>query len=259
MRLQNKVTIITGGGSGMGLESSILFAKEGAKVVVVDYQGANKEAPGKKAAEYITNNFGEAIYIDTDVSDDKQVQTMVESVLSTYGKIDVLFNNASISLRKNADVKNDILGTSESDWDFVLRTNLKSVYLCCKYSLPYMVKNGGGSVINNASINGLVALTGADAYTASKGGVIALTRVLAVDYGDKNVRVNCICPGPIETPMLAGHLANPKVRSAYESNIPLGRVGKPEEVANLALFLASDESSFITGTIIPIDGGHTAK
>lgn len=258
MLLSNKVIIITGGGSGMGKAASELFAKEGAKVVIADYQEVYKRPVGKEVAESIQEKGYKARYIETDVSKEDEVKNLINEVINLYGRVDVLYNNASHGYSSPYTMA-DILNTPLTDWSKILELNLTSIFLCCKYTIPHMLQNGKGSIINCSSINGLVAMPRADAYTAAKGGVISLTRVLASDYGPKNIRVNCICPGAINTPMIAGAIANPEVQKYFQASTPLGRLGEPEEVAKLALFLASDDSSYLTGAIIPVDGGWTAR
>jgi NAD(P)-dependent dehydrogenase (short-subunit alcohol dehydrogenase family) len=254
MRLANKVACITGAGSGQGKASSVLFAGEGAKVLAAD---VNIAGVGD-VVKTIRDRGGEATAMKVDVSREEQVADMIKKTVDTYGRIDILFNNAGVGY-SSPYVNAPTVQTPVKDWDIIVGINMRSVFLGCKCVIPYMEKQGGGVIINNSSINGLVAMSGADAYTATKGGVIALTRVLAVDWAPKNIRVNCICPGAIDTPMIAPALDLPGVRDYFTSNCPMGRIGKPEEIAYTALFLASDESSYITGVIIPVDGGWTAK
>ena len=252
MRLQNKVAIITGAGGGQGRAASIIFAREGAKVVAAGWRTSNI----KETVELVKAEGGEAAFVQADVSKARDVEKMVAFAISQYGKIDVLHNNAGVgySFGRMAPV----VDTPEEDWDIVTDIDLKSVYLCCRHTIPEMIRQGSGSIINVSSVNGLIGIHGADAYTASKGGVIALTRALANDLGPKGIRVNCICPGTIETPMAAGVLKDIRTRRYYENLSPLRRIGRPEDVAYAALYLASDESSFVTGTILVVDGGMTA-
>lgn len=254
MRLANKVACITGAGSGQGKASAILFAKEGAKVLATDINEAGVE----EVVEAIRENSGEATAMKVDVSQEEQVAQMIQKTVDIYGRIDVLFNNAGVGFSAPL-VMAPTVDTPVKDWDAVMGINLRGVFLGCKFALPIMEKQGGGVIINNSSINGLVAMAGADAYTASKGGIVALTRVLASDWGPKGIRVNCICPGAIETPMIAGALADDDIRNYFVDNCPMGRIGVPEDIANTALFLASDESAYITGVILPVDGGWTTK
>ena len=254
MRLANKVACITGAGSGQGRASAILFAQEGAKVVVADLnlEGAEEVAKTIQAAG------GEAVAVRVDISQEDQVKAAIDRTVETYGRLDILFNNAGVGY-SSPYVMAPAVQTPVSDWDIVLGINLRGTFLGCKHALPVMARQRKGSIINNSSINGLVALPGADAYTAAKGGVIALTRVLASDWGPQGIRVNCICPGPIDTPMIAPALEDPAIRKALTDPVPLGRIGRPEEIASAALFLASDESSYISGVILPVDGGWTCR
>jgi NAD(P)-dependent dehydrogenase (short-subunit alcohol dehydrogenase family) len=248
-RLKNKIALITGGGSGIGRSTCLLFASEGAKVTVADYvvDGGNETVRQIKAAG------GEAVFVQADVSKSTDVQHMVATTVKTYGRIDVLFNNAGIEgpSAKLANYK-------EEDWDRVIAIDLTSVYLGMKYVIPEMVKQGGGVIISTASVAGLVGFPGSGAYAAAKAGVINMTRMVALEYADKNIRVNCICPGIIDTPMVDRVVGGrPKERVAKAE--PIGRLGKPDDIANAALFLASDESSFATGAPFIIDGGYVAR
>lgn len=251
MRLANKVALITGGGSGIGKASCLLFAKEGAKVVVVDLK---KETAEVTAAE-IVKAGGEAKAFAADVSKAKDSEAMVRFAEEAYGRLDVAFNNAGIFHPQDDSVTN----TSEDIWDLVIDINLKGVFLGCKYEIPAMLRAGGGSIINTASF---VAIVGAAApqiaYTASKGGVLSMTREIAVEFARKNIRVNALCPGPVETPLLAELLSDPARRQRRLVHIPPGRFARAEEMANAALFLASDESSFVNASTFTVDGGITA-
>ncbi|MEW9050590.1 MAG: SDR family NAD(P)-dependent oxidoreductase [Neobacillus sp.] len=255
MRLKDKVAIITGSGSGQGKASARVFAKEGAVVIIAEWNEEN----GKRVEEEINASGHEALFIQTDVSNEESIISLVEEVMSRYGRIDVVFNNAGVGFSSSSKYKMDRLTeTPIDDWNQILAINLNGVYLLSKYVVPIMKKQNAGSIIHNASLNGIIGVPGADAYTAAKGGVVALTRVMAVDYGKFNIRVNCICPGAIDTPMIADVLKNEAFAAAFTSN-PLRRVGTPEEIANAALFLASDESSYVTGLIMPVDGGVSAQ
>ncbi|MDD5178273.1 MAG: SDR family oxidoreductase [Candidatus Nanoarchaeia archaeon] len=251
MRLKDKVAIITGAASGIGRSSALLFAKEGAKIVVADYN----EELGKETVSLIKKEKGEAIFVKTDVSNEKDIKNMIDQTIKSFKKIDILYNNAGIELGKN------ILDTTPEEWDNVISINLKGVFLGCKYAIPYIKK--GGSIINTSSIAGIVGFANLAAYCASKGGIILLTKQMALDFAKKGIRVNCICPGGILTPMLERFIKNSPdpqaTRKGMDSMHPLGRVGKPEEVAYAALFLASDESSFITGHSLIVDGGFTSQ
>ena len=253
LRLRGKNALITGAGSGIGRSSAILFAEEGARVAVVDL----REDGGNETARMIKQVGGDAVFVQADVSEEKQIERMVEAGESTFGRIDILFNNAGDNLRKSATE------LASEEWDRLLTLNLKSVFLGCKHTLPLMMKAGGGSVINTASTFGLIGRPNMPAYCASKGGIIALTRQLALDYARYNIRVNCLCPGPTLTPRLQRQISSAENPELYRANllasVPIGRLGKPEEIAHAALFLASDESSFVTGTALVVDGGQTAQ
>ncbi|WP_078427811.1 SDR family NAD(P)-dependent oxidoreductase [Alkalihalobacterium alkalinitrilicum] len=254
MKLKDKVAIITGAGSGQGAASARLFASEGAKVVIVEWNEEN----GKKVEEEISQAGQEALFIKTDISKEEDVVAVVQQVMDKYGGIDILFNNASVGFSERNKYKMAaIQDTPLEDWNNIIGINLNGAYLLCRHILPIMIKQNSGNIINNSSMNGLVGVTGADAYTAAKGGIVSLTRVMAVDNGKHNIRVNCICPGAIDTPMIAEVLEDRNISENFNGN-PLGRVGKPEEIATAALFLASDDSSFITGLIMPVDGGWGA-
>lgn len=248
MRLKNKVAIITGAASGIGQATAKLFAKEGAKVVIAD---VNDDGGNATAAD-ITSKGKKALFVHTDVTVQKEVENAVKATVSNFGKLNVLVNCAG------GVVDGDELFLSNLDeeaWDRGIALNLKSVFLCSKAAIPEMVKSGGGSVINISSVNGFGGY-GIIAYTAAKGGVISLTREIAMRYREKGIRCNVICPGTIETPAVKPRLNafpkwNEKVRSLY----PRGELGKPEDVANLVLYLASDESSFMTGSVLVIDCG----
>ena len=251
MRLANKVALITGAGSGIGRESALLFAREGAKVVVVDINSEN----GQETSEMIQKAKGSASFIKADVSKAEDVQAMVDFAESTFGQLNILFNNAGIF----HDSDGSVLDTSEQVWDQVININLKGVFLGCKYGIPALLRAGGGAIINTASF---VALLGAAvsqiAYTASKGGVLAMTREIAVEFARKNIRANALCPGPVETPLLAELLSDPERRQRRLVHIPPGRFAKATDIANAALFLASDESAYVNGAIFTVDGGITA-
>ncbi len=251
MRLADKVALITGAGSGIGRESALLFAREGAKVVVVD---VNEEA-GEDTVSRIREQGGEAAFVRADVSRAEDVRQMIQFAEERYGRLNVLFNNAGIFHPGDGS----ILDTEEEVWDRVIDVNLKGVFLGCKYGIPALLRAGGGSIINTASF---VALMGAAvsqiAYTASKGGVLALTREIAVEFARQNIRANALCPGPVETPLLAELLADPQRRHRRLVHIPVGRFARAEEIARAALFLASDESSYVNGAIFTVDGGITA-
>ncbi len=197
--------------------------------------------------------------MQVDVSREPEVQAMIGRVVEEYGRLDILFNNAGVGYSASGRMKMaSVVETPERDWDAILAINLKGVAMGCKHAIPVMEEQGGGAIINNASINALVGLPGADAYTAAKGGVVALSRVLAVEWGPKGIRVNCICPGGVDTPMIAPAISDERVMQSMQQNTPLGRLARPEEIANVALFIASEEASYLNGAIVPVDGGWTA-
>ncbi len=251
MRLENKVALITGAGSGIGRESALLFAREGARVVVAD---VNDDA-GQAVVEELRAADGEAVYVHADVSKSSDAEGMVRAAEERFGRLDVLFNNAGISHARD----DDAVATEEEVWDLTMNINLKGVFLGCKHGIPALRRAGGGSIINTASF---VALLGAAtpqlAYTASKGGVLAMTRELAVIHAREGIRVNALCPGPLRTELLMKYLDTEEKRQRRLVHIPMGRFGEAGEIARAALFLASGESSFTTGATFLVDGGITA-
>ncbi|MCB0197920.1 MAG: glucose 1-dehydrogenase [Anaerolineae bacterium] len=251
MRLQNKVALITGAGSGIGRETALLFAEEGAAIVAADIN----DAGGLETVQMITQQGGRATYVHADVSQAQDCQQMVRHAEEAFGQLHVLFNNAGIM--HNQD--DDAINTAENIWDLTLAINAKGVFLGCKYGIPALRRAGGGSIINTASF---VALMGAAtpqlAYTASKGAVLAMTRELAVIHARENIRVNALCPGPLRTELLMNFLDTEAKKQRRLVHIPMGRFGEAKEMAKAALYLASDESSFMTGTEFVVDGGITA-
>jgi len=250
-KLDGRVAIVTGGASGIGKASADLFAREGAKVVVCDWD----ERGGMDTVTAICSAGGEATFVRTDVSNEADVRSMVTSTVERYGRLDVLFNNAGIEGHMGVPTGE----TSLEDWNRVIAVNLTGVFLGCRYAIPEMLKNGGGSIVNNASVAGMVGFAGIPAYCASKGGVVQLTKTTALEYATQGIRVNCLCPGVIDTPMVRRAAPSDADVAGYSAMEPVGRLGRPEEVAALALFLAADDSSFITGAIIPVDGGFVAR
>jgi NAD(P)-dependent dehydrogenase (short-subunit alcohol dehydrogenase family) len=250
-RLDGKVALITGAGGGLGRVGAELFAAEGARVVVAEAV----EAAGRATVDAILAAGGEAAFVAVDVAQSEQVRAMVEFAVDIYGALHVLYNNAGILPADDGGTEI----TPEDVWDRVMAVNLKGVWLCCRYGIPAVVKSGGGSVINVAS---LVAIMGSAvaqiAYTASKGGVLSMTREIAVEYARQGIRANALCPGPIETPLLEELLSDPARRARRMVHIPMGRLGRAEELAKAALFLASDDASFMTGAALVVDGGITA-
>jgi NAD(P)-dependent dehydrogenase (short-subunit alcohol dehydrogenase family) len=251
MRLVDKVALITGAGSGIGRESALLFAQEGAQVVVCDLNVAG----GEETVALVQASGGNAIFVQADVSKGAAVQGAIATAEATYGKLNVLFNNAGIF--HAAD--NSATDTDEAIWDLTINVNLKGVFLGCKYGIPALQRAGGGSIINTASFVAVMgAATPQIAYTASKGGVLSMTREIAVEFARQNIRANALCPGPVQTPLLEELLADPARRQRRLVHIPPGRFAQAQEIAQAALFLASDESSFVNGTTFMVDGGISA-
>jgi len=249
MRLQNKIAIITGAGSGIGRGIALAFVKEGAKVVVADWS----EEGGKEAVEQVRKINGEAVFVKTDVSKTVDIDKMVKTCLDKFGRVDILVNNAGIYRVYN------LHEMSEEDWDKTINVNLKSVFLGSKRVIPEMLKQGQGKIINTASIAGLVGFAQSGAYCASKGGIIALTKEMALDYAPKKINVNCICPGIIKTAMTKDMITDPATKQFLESSTPYPRLGEPADIAMAAVYLASNESDFVNGHVLVVDGGWIAK
>jgi NAD(P)-dependent dehydrogenase (short-subunit alcohol dehydrogenase family) len=248
MRLENKVAIITGSASGIGQMAAETFAREGARVVVTDIA-----APaGEETVRRICSSGGQAIFVQADVAREGEVKDLIDAAIETFGQIDILYNNAGIM----PDDDGSVVTLAETTWDRILDVNLKSTFLCSRHALPHMVRQQRGSIINIASF---VAFMGCsvpqDAYTASKGGLLSLTKSLAIQYGRYGIRCNAICPGPIETPLLRTLWVSTEARDLRLNRIPLGRFGTPEDIVYLALYLASDESAWTTGAWLTVDGG----
>lgn len=253
MRLKNKVAIVTGGASGIGQAIALGYAREGAKVVVADINLAMGEATVAK----IRAAGGKALFVQTDVSQTMAVQHMVNTTVEQYGHIDILVNNAGVELFRQEARAHEL---SEEAWDQTHSVNLRGTWLCAKYTIPVMLRQGGGAIINVASPTGLTGCApGQTAYSSSKGGVFALTRVMAIDYARDNIRVNALVPGTVVTPLTETVLGDPAFRANREELMPIGRLGKPEDVVGMAVFLASDEASFCVGGFYMVDGGMMAK
>mgnify|MGYP000288942960 CR=1 FL=1 len=251
--MEGKIAIVTGAAMGIGRASSILLALHGAKVVISDIN-ADK---AQETATMIRENSGECIVVITDVAQDLEVKQLIEKTIETYGKIDVLYNNVGVA------IGGSVVETSEVNWHRVMDINLGGIFRGCKYAIPHMINNGGGSIVNTSSVQALTGFEGWAAYAASKGGIISLTRQVAAEYAKHSIRVNCIAPGTIMTPMnekIFDELENPQELIEKWNNMhPIGRFGQPEEIAQIGLFLASEMSSFITGQCIVADGGVTIK
>lgn len=246
MLLENKVAIITGAGSGFGRATAELYAKEGAKIVAVDFN----EETVQETVTSIQDNGGEAVAVKADVSMDEDVKNFIQTAVDTYGKIDILFNNAGIYAPGTVEE------TDIDDWNHSLDVNITALFLAGKYAMPYL-KESKGNIINTASAGGIIGFPNAVSYATTKGAVISFTRAMAVDYAEAGVRINAICPGTGETGMTKDLLEIDEIYEGFVSPIPMKRLGKPNDIANAALFLGSDQASYITGHALPIDGGWT--
>ncbi len=252
MRLANKVAIITGSAGGMGKAAAELFAREGASVVVTDIAAAE----GEETVRGIRDAGGSAIFVKANAANEEDVRRMVDAAIAAFGHVDVLYNNAGIMPAEDGSVTE----ITEATWDRIMDVNLKSAFLCSKYVIPHMVKQGKGSIINVASFVAFMGCTvPQDAYTASKGGMLALTKSFAVQYGRQGIRCNAICPGPIETPLLRVLWTSEEARDLRLNRIPLGRFGEAKDIVYMALYLASDESSWTTGAWLMVDGGISSN
>jgi NAD(P)-dependent dehydrogenase (short-subunit alcohol dehydrogenase family) len=251
MKLDGQVAIVTGGASGQGRATAVLFAQEGAKVVVAD---VNDKGAAETARFINQNEGGRALAVKANVTKADETRGMVDTALAHFGRVDILINNAGATLFKTID------DTAEEDWDRIVNTNLKSIFLCCKAAIPAMRKSGGGSIVNIASVAGLMGMPAHFVYCAAKAGAIHLTKSLALDHGHENIRINCICPGGVRTPML-GEVIDVN-DSAQIDRIgrqhALGRIAEPEEIARVSLFLCTPDASFMTGAAVTVDGGIAA-
>jgi len=251
MRLQGKVAIVTGAGAGIGRGIARRLAREGASVIIAERDARS----GESAAEEIRAAQGSAFFVQTDVASEEQVRAMAEKTLDRYGKIDVLCNNAAVLLFREETRAHEL---STETWDRTLAVNLRGYWLTSKYVIPTMLGRGGGSIIHVASPTGFLGFPRLTAYSTSKGGVLGLMRAMAVDYAPNHIRVNAIVPGTIDTPMNALELSDPAARERYADITPARRLGTPEDLAGIAVFLASDESDYCVGAIFTVDGGLTA-
>jgi NAD(P)-dependent dehydrogenase (short-subunit alcohol dehydrogenase family) len=245
-----KVVIVTGGSYGIGRAAAIGFARKGAKVAIADLDVRR----GDETLQRIKDAGGEAIFVKTDVSSESDVEALVKKTVQTYGKLDCAFNNAGIHKQFVST-----LDFTAADWEEMINVNLKSVWLCMKYEIPHMLKQGKGAIVNTSSAAGLVGAPSNPAYPASKHGVVGITKSTALEFARKGIRVNCVCPGPTRTGMNEALTAtNPDIVKAMDQKVPMGRIGEPEEVAAAAIWLCSDEASYITGHALPVDGGIVA-
>lgn len=254
-QLQGSVVFVTGAASGQGKATVKLFAEEGATVIVADRHGEAAEA----TAAALSSAGYSALAVTVDVADATAVQTAIGTVVERYGRIDVLVNNAAVGFSETSRLTMaNVVDTPLEHWNAILAINLTGPALCAKAVLPLMAEQGSGVIINIASVNGLVGLTGADAYTATKGGLIALTRSIAAEWSPRGIRVNCICPGGVDTPMIQEVLKDEETRSALSASVPLRRLAAPEEIAAVTVFLASPLAGYVNGAVLPVDGGFTA-
>src|SRR5712691_1793151 len=251
-QLDGKVALVTGGASGIGRATALTFAREGAKLVIADMN----EEGGQQTVHMITEQGGEAIFVTTDVSKAIEVQALISQTVATYGRLDCAHNNAGIASGGQRAFTADY---PEERWHQVIAVNLTGVWLCMKYELAQMLTQGGGAIVNTASVAGLVGLPYASAYVASKHGVVGLTKTAALEYAKQGIRVNCVCPGYIQTPMTAPGMEDPERMALMLASEPVGRMGHPEEVAEAVVWLCSDAASFVTGHTMTVDGGYVAQ
>jgi NAD(P)-dependent dehydrogenase (short-subunit alcohol dehydrogenase family) len=243
--LEGKVALVTGGASGIGRATALVFAREGARVVVADLVAEG----GEKTVRLMKETGADAIFVKCDVSKAVDCEAMVKKAVDTYGRLDCAFNNAGVGVIRST------VDCTEEEWDYIISVNLKGVWLCLKYEIIQMLKQGSGAIVNNSSVLGLIGTQGYSAYTASKHGVLGLTKVAALDCAQAGIRVNAVCPGSVVTPMFEPILADPQLKDSVQKLHPLGRFAKPEEIAEAVLWLCSDAASFVTGVAFPVDGG----
>ena len=252
-QLTGKVALVTGGASGIGRATVLTFAREGAKLIIADLN----EEGGQQTVHMITENGGEATFVQVDVTQSTEVEAMITKAVETYGRLDCAHNNAGIGSRPRVLLHE----LPEASWDRVIDINLKGVWLCMKYEIIQMLKQGGGTIVNTASIMGLVgSWSRSGAYNASKHGVVGLTKTAALEYATSGIRVNCVCPGYIRTPLLESLLTSqPAMEAQIVARHPVGRMGRPEEIAEAVVWLCSDAASFVTGHTLTVDGGYVAQ
>jgi NAD(P)-dependent dehydrogenase (short-subunit alcohol dehydrogenase family) len=250
-RVDGKVALVTGGSSGIGRATALTFAREEAKLIIADMH----EEGGQQTVHLITEQGGEVIFVRTDVSQAVEVQAMISQAVATYGRLDCAHNNAGISGGGSALTAE----YAEARWHQVIAVSLTGVWLCMKYEIPQMLHQGGGGIVNTASVAGLIGARGLAAYVASKHGVVGLTKTAALEYAPQGIRVHCVCPGVMRTPMTARGLSDPARRARIIASEPMGRVGTPEEVAEAVVWLCSEAASFVTGHTMTVDGGHVAQ
>ena len=256
--LRDKVALITGAASGIGKEAALLFARKGAKIVIADKDNTG----GEEVAKLIRDAGGEAVFCRTDVSRSNDVQCMIQTAITTYGNLHILCNNAAILPKPNA-----LADQPEETWDPVVDVNLRGVFLAMKYAIPGMIERGGGVILNTASAQAVVGVPNVSPYAATKGGIISITRTAAVEYAKYNIRINCVAPGMVNTPMLRGVTAEmppdsieaKAMTDMAQQLIPLGRIAEPQEIAKAMLFLISDDASYVTGHILIVDGGYSVQ
>ncbi len=254
--LHDKVTLITGGASGIGRATALTCAREGAKLVIADMN----EDGGQQTVHTITENGGDATFMRVDVTQATEVEAMMAKTVETYGRLDCAFNNAGISgAGIGGDLRTLTADYPDERWHQIIAINLTGVWLCMKYEIQQMLTQGGGAIVNTASVAGLVGLPYASAYVASKHGVVGLTKTAALEYAKQGIRVNCVCPGYIETPMTAAGMEDPDRFALMIASEPMGRMGKPEEIAETVAWLCSDAASFVTGHSMTVDGGYAAQ
>lgn len=248
--IEGKVALVTGGSSGIGKATALAFAREGASVIIA----SRNAAKGEEVVSEIQKAGGKAAFVKTDVTRSNDVKDLVDGIVRTHDRLDIAFNNAGIAGKLDATAD-----CTEEDWDISMNVNLRSVFLCMKYELKQMVKQGSGSIVNTASAAGLVALPGAVAYNVAKFGTVGLTKTAAIDYVKNNIRVNCVCPSFVKTPITDALVAEyPAMIQKMFPYQPIGRLGEPDEIANAVVWLASDQASFVTGTAFSVDGGYVA-